>query len=172
MTSAKRRRANRRNARKSTGPRTAEGKARSRMNALKHGLDARTPILPGEDEAAFRARLDAWRADFPPRNPQEESLLEEAARLSWQLDRAERVQAASLAERVRLAGDDEARRREQETADAVAIGQRLLLGASRIGMPIRPDDPTIPSGCSVAWNPRPPAADGCSNAGPSCGWRS
>jgi hypothetical protein len=39
-------------------------------------------ILPGEDEAGFRARLDAWRADFPPRNPLEESLLEQAARLS------------------------------------------------------------------------------------------
>ena len=144
MTSAKRRRANRRNARKSTGPKTAEGKARSRMNALKHGLDARTPILPGEDEAAFRARLDAWRADFPPRNPQEECLLEEAARLSWQLDRAERVQAAFLADCARLAGDGEARRRDQEAADAAAIGQRLILGANRIGLPTRPDDPDRP----------------------------
>jgi hypothetical protein len=41
--------ANRANAQKSTGPRTAEGKAASRLNALKHGLDAESLIIPGED---------------------------------------------------------------------------------------------------------------------------
>jgi hypothetical protein len=114
------------------------------MNALKHGLDARTPILPGEDEAAFRARLDAWRTDFPPRTPQEESLIEEAAQLSWQLDRADRVQAASLNERIRLAVEHEAGRPDQDAADAAAIGLRLLLGPNRIGMPSHPDDPDHP----------------------------
>src|SRR5581483_9333709 len=96
MTSAKRIAANRRNARKSTGPKTAAGKQTSSMNAMKHGLDAQTTVLPGEDEAAFRARLDAWRADIKPRNAEEEALLEQAARLSWQLDRADRVQAEVL----------------------------------------------------------------------------
>jgi hypothetical protein len=45
--------ANRSNAQKSTGPRTAEGKAASRPNALKHGLDAESLILPGENPAAY-----------------------------------------------------------------------------------------------------------------------
>jgi hypothetical protein len=114
------------------------------MNALKHGLDAQTLILPGEHDAAFRARLDAWRADVKPRGPLEDALVEQAARLSWQLDRADRVQAALLAERIRLAGDDEARRRDQEAADAVAIGQRLILGGNRRGMHTHPDDPDHP----------------------------
>jgi len=44
--------ANRRNAQHSTGPRTAEGKAASSMNALKSGIDARSSVIPGEDAAA------------------------------------------------------------------------------------------------------------------------
>jgi len=47
--------ANRTNAQKSTGPRSAEGKAVSRFNALKHGLDAESIVLPGEDPADYEA---------------------------------------------------------------------------------------------------------------------
>jgi hypothetical protein len=128
--SSKRIAANRRNARKSTGPRTTSGKARSRMNALKHGLDARTLILPGEDEAAYRARLDAFQAEVRPRNSLEESLVERAARLSWQVDRADRVQAAHLIQRIRLAQDPESlrQRAEAEAAEAAEVGRRLLDG--------------------------------------------
>ena len=57
---------NRRNAQKSTGPRTPEGKARSRFNAVKHGCRARLPILPGEDPEAYERRLDAWVGKFAP----------------------------------------------------------------------------------------------------------
>ncbi len=49
MTTPRQVEANRLNARKSTGPRTAAGKDRSRMNAVTHGLSARTLILPDED---------------------------------------------------------------------------------------------------------------------------
>ena len=52
--------ANRRNAQHSTGPRTAEGKAASSMNALKSGIDAESSVIPGEDPAdlaAITARL-------------------------------------------------------------------------------------------------------------------
>jgi hypothetical protein len=126
MASMKRIRANRRNAKKSTGPKTIDGKKRSRMNALKHGLDAETLILPGEDPAAFRDRLDAWRSGHPPRSPREEDLLEQAVRLSWRLDRADRALDAYLAER--LARDEDARRQraEAQAVEAVEIGRRLL----------------------------------------------
>jgi len=50
MTSNRKAEANRRNARKSTGPKTPEGKAAVRLNALKHGLLSREVLLPGEDE--------------------------------------------------------------------------------------------------------------------------
>jgi hypothetical protein len=46
--------ANRRNALKSTGPNTLEGKAAIRHNSVKHGLLSRDVRLPGEDEAALK----------------------------------------------------------------------------------------------------------------------
>ena len=54
MTSEKKAEANRRNALKSTGPKTPEGKDAVRLNALKHGLLSRETLLPGEDEEALR----------------------------------------------------------------------------------------------------------------------
>ena len=42
--------ANQENAKKSTGPKTVEGKRRSSMNAMTHGIFAQIPILPGEIE--------------------------------------------------------------------------------------------------------------------------
>ena len=54
--------ANRNNARKSTGPRTDEGKTRSAKNALKHGLLGRDTVLPGEDPADFDRQLSALEA--------------------------------------------------------------------------------------------------------------
>jgi hypothetical protein len=56
MTSEKQAEANRRNALKSTGPKTPEGKNAVRLNALKHGLLSQEILLPGEDEEA----LNAW----------------------------------------------------------------------------------------------------------------
>jgi hypothetical protein len=53
MTSPRKAEANRRNAQKSTGPKTPEGKDAVRLNALKHGLLCREVLLPGEDKGAF-----------------------------------------------------------------------------------------------------------------------
>src|SRR5262249_9145495 len=87
---------NRRNSLKSTGPRTAEGKARSRFNAAKHAGRARLPILPGEDPAASQDRLDTWSDKFGPRDAVEHYLVERAVHVSWQLDRAHRAEVAAL----------------------------------------------------------------------------
>src|SRR3979490_705097 len=59
MSTLKQIEANRLNAKKSTGPRTAEGKAAVRLNALKHGLFALDPIIEGENPVHF---------DAPPTN--------------------------------------------------------------------------------------------------------
>ena len=53
--------ANRRNAQKSTGPRTEEGKDRSKLNAVKHGMRAETLVLLDEDPQALEDRRAAWR---------------------------------------------------------------------------------------------------------------
>jgi hypothetical protein len=86
--------ANRRNALKSTGPRTAAGKAASSRNALRHGLAARSAVVLGEDPAdlaRFRAELMAALA---PRDGREEFLAEVAAAAAWRLRRVWRAEAA------------------------------------------------------------------------------
>ncbi len=59
MASKEQIKANRENAKKSTGPRTNSGKARTAKNALKHGLLAQDAVLPGEDPADFDQQLVA-----------------------------------------------------------------------------------------------------------------
>ena len=73
---------NRQNAQKSTGPKTAEGKAASRQNALVHGLDATTVEPP---DASYQQRLAVWVADLKPRNVLEYAMTERACRATWKL---------------------------------------------------------------------------------------
>ena len=85
--------ANRANAQKSTGPRSVEGKAASRFNALKHGLDAQSAILPGEDPADYQALADAYDADFHPRTATERFHVDTLIRSDWQKRRLQQVEA-------------------------------------------------------------------------------
>lgn len=85
--SEKRAAANRANARNSTGPRTAEGKARSRLNALKHGLCARTVLLPGELHEEYETFALRIIDDLHPDGAVEQMLAERVASLAWALNR-------------------------------------------------------------------------------------
>src|SRR5271166_3311573 len=100
-TSQKRIDANRQNAKKSTGPRTPEGKSRSRFNRLQHGLAATVRVLPGEDPAAFQARVDAVVESLNPQNQLEFDLLERVAAGTWSFERATRAESARLGHNVR-----------------------------------------------------------------------
>jgi hypothetical protein len=87
--------ANRRNALKSTGPRTPEGKRRVRGNAWKHGRRARTPGRErGEDAGGYEDWREKILAAFAPQDAMEVYLVEELARLGWKRQRVERAQAA------------------------------------------------------------------------------
>ncbi|MGE3818657.1 MAG: hypothetical protein AB7I30_04430 [Isosphaeraceae bacterium] len=124
MTTPARVAANRRNALKSTGPKTAEGKARSSRNALSHGLTAATLVVGSvEDVEAYQARLDAWNDDAKPVGPIERALVARACHASWRLERAARQEAATLRHDARAAADahDQAR-----LAEAVQLGERLI----------------------------------------------
>src|ERR1039457_4615903 len=61
--------ANRLNAQKPTGPRSAEGKAVVRFNALKSGIDAQSQVIPGEDPAALAALAAGYHDRYQPATP-------------------------------------------------------------------------------------------------------
>ena len=89
--------ASRRNGAKSKGPTSIEGKSRSRLNSLTHGLTAtKIEFLPNEDAAKFAERLAAWRAELQPRNPVELHWVDDAVWISWLRDRASRAETARL----------------------------------------------------------------------------
>jgi hypothetical protein len=58
---------------------------RASYNALKHGMRAKSLILPGEDADAFNARMQEWAASLEPRDDVERFLVQRAAQLSWQM---------------------------------------------------------------------------------------
>ena len=76
MTSTWQMRTNAENAKKSTGPRTAEGKERARRNALKHGLTARVALLPEEDVPDVKLRMIGVYQSIRPANGLEAALAE------------------------------------------------------------------------------------------------
>ena len=88
MTSFKQFEANRRNARKSTGPITEEGKQRSRCNAVRHGLTAETVIGTLEDAEDYKAFEAAIIADYDAQSAVERELVLRLASLLWRLRRA------------------------------------------------------------------------------------
>jgi hypothetical protein len=96
--------ANRCNARKSTGPRTPQGKARSSKNALKHGLLARDVVLTdgpiAENPAEFRTLLADFLRELKPKGPIQQTLVERLAVCDWRLRRAQRYEVR--AQRVAL----------------------------------------------------------------------
>jgi hypothetical protein len=113
----------RRNGQKSMGPKTVEGKNRSCLNAVKHGMTATLPVMPGEDAEALKTRIDAWIDDLRPRSLLEGQFIEQAAVLSWQLERIERTHVARLIAKILNAEVEESRLTEDEVDE---LGERLF----------------------------------------------
>jgi hypothetical protein len=92
MTSFKQIEANRRNAQKSTGPITEEGKLQSRRNAVRHGLTAETVIGVLEDTEDYKAFEAAIIADYDAQSVVERELVLRLASLLWRLRRATTIE--------------------------------------------------------------------------------
>jgi hypothetical protein len=97
MTSEKQAQANRRNALKSTGPKTPEGKAAVRLNANKHGLRSQEVLLPGEDEETLKELDENLRAELQPLGELENLLVDGIIAAHWRLRRLRRVEAGIFA---------------------------------------------------------------------------
>lgn len=80
--------ANRRNAKKSTGPRTAAGKAISSRNATTLGLFSRHLLQPGEDPAELQALHDAIMGEYRPATTLERLYADRIVAAAWRLQRA------------------------------------------------------------------------------------
>jgi hypothetical protein len=93
MTSEKQIQANRRNALKSTGPQTPEGKVAVRLNARMHGLLSQEVLLPGEDEAALQELGERLRDELQPVGELEGILVDRVIAAHWRLRRLGRVEA-------------------------------------------------------------------------------
>ena len=86
-TSIKRINANRENAKKSTGPKTASGKFRSCRNALKHGLDSRKHLINGEDVKEFQEMKESYIKMLEPSNILEVEECMQIIAMSWKIRR-------------------------------------------------------------------------------------
>lgn len=109
MTTKKQINANRRNAKKSTGPRSDRGKQTAARNALKHGFCASGVLLSDEDPAVFEQFSQNLRRELNPNGSVENMLAGRIVALSWRLQRAVRLQS----------GVFDALTKQTESADAL-----------------------------------------------------
>ena len=85
--------ANRANARKSTGPRTAEGKAKVAQNAVKHGLFSQKKVVFGENQVEYDLLEGEMLEELAPVGVMETMLATRIVNLMWRLKRIERMQS-------------------------------------------------------------------------------
>ena len=90
--------ANRLNAQKSTGPRTAAGKAKAALNALKHGLTSQSPLLPTEDPTEYQTFSAGYLEELDPKTVEQFNLAQQLITVSWKLNRIPQIEAKVLAE--------------------------------------------------------------------------
>ena len=89
--------ANRANAQFSTGPKTQEGKKKSSLNALRHGLNSQAVLLPHEDAIAFARHNKNCFDDLRPKGFVEEQMTQSLADLSWRINRMRNMETNLLA---------------------------------------------------------------------------
>jgi hypothetical protein len=121
--------ANRQNAKKSTGPKTAAGKAKVSSNAVKHGLLTEAALLPEEDEAAFQIFADDLLADLKPEGAVERLLAEQIVDLGWRLRRVRRIETGLIIRGKAVADEDWFRGKveELEFRESDIAQNRLLM---------------------------------------------
>ena len=121
MTSLRQIAANQRNAVRSTGPNTEEGKRRSRGNAVRHGLCAETVIEIVEDVEDYRAFEAAVIADYDAQTAVERELVLRLASLLWRLRRATAIETDLLRIQAEILQDRRDQTRQSEREQAISF---------------------------------------------------
>src|SRR5690349_2820551 len=106
ISKAKRRKINKANAQRSTGPRSARGKAISCLNNLDHGMCSRSHHLPGEDADAIADRRAAWDRRYACDDPAAAHHREECFQATLVAERANRFHQHILSQQARNAVDE------------------------------------------------------------------
>lgn len=88
--------ANRRNALRSTGPKSTDGKARASRNAIKHGINSQIKVLYNERQEDYDANTQAFIAKFQPQDDVERRLVERLADCEWRLIRSRYIETATI----------------------------------------------------------------------------
>ena len=88
--------ANQENAKKSTGPATSEGKQRSSMNAMIHGIFSKIPLLPGENQEQFKLLEDEIIKAYQPTDAMEYHLVQRIYLICIRQIRLREAEAAKL----------------------------------------------------------------------------
>ena len=130
MATQKQIKANRQNARKSTGPKSDEGKAAVSQNAVKHGLFAES-VIKGENEAEFEAFHDQMLAELSPVGMIESMLAERIVSLWWRLRRAERMQNEAIEDMIGRKVTNDPARHERE---CYYTRQGIMMGDPRMDL--------------------------------------
>ena len=78
---------NRANSQNSTGPKTPEGKQRSALNALRHGLTSQIVVMPTEDLQAYQLHLASFTDEYHPEGATEAHLVQALSDTAWRLNR-------------------------------------------------------------------------------------
>src|SRR5271157_613026 len=104
MSTQRQKEANKQNSQKSTGPKSEEGKAKSALNRLSHGLASNATLVHGEDPEEFKALLTDLATEYDPATATEQILVEKIALNQWLTLRAFRLQGEAFLD-LQLMGD-------------------------------------------------------------------
>src|SRR5438132_8909004 len=127
--SERKRRANRENAHKSIGAKTVQGKERSKMNALKHGLSTEELLITvgelAEDPEKFRQLLAGLRAHGKPIGTLEDTLVQKIAGYLWKERRAQRFETGAIQREVAYRRRVETERNTRPLPEGFDAGEKL-----------------------------------------------
>jgi hypothetical protein len=126
MATEKQIRANRENAKKSTGPRTAAGRAKAARNSLRHGAYARSIVLDAESRQRFHQLLSDLEKSIQPQNVTESSLVQDMAVARWHLMNIWAMEKAAIASEI-----THKHLEHPDPATRGAVAFRSLVGSSR-----------------------------------------